>query len=356
MKYKVILNKKIWVLYLILISIIAISIRYVFLTDKFFLDSLGLLSLEKNFSLTGSVEPGTFGVTAMLFSYINFFDFKSLFEWSVFITIIFGIINFILLRKIYIIELKNFIIISIGIFLWYLFAAGITKEVVQTLFYFCIYFFIANNMFFKSVYSKVIVGIIILFISSICFREYYILTAFFSGIVYLIYHFIRKKHIEGLKGYIFSIIVFLIVLVVFLNIAKVIYFEGYSIIINLRSEGYQYLIELGTDSFINNIIEGNSIFIYILNYIINYFRLLLPVELLFGGKIYYIPFVIYQIAFTYYYIKNIFNLNKINREKFVCMIFLTSFIMVVTMMEPDFGSWVRHQSACYMLFINLLKN
>lgn len=356
MKYKIILDKKIWGLFLIFISIISISIRYVFLTDKFFLDSVALLSMEKNFSLTGSIESGTFGVTAMLFSYINFFDFKSLLEWSVFITIIFGIINFILLRKIYIIELKNFIVILIGLLLWYLFAAGITKEVIQTLFYFCIYFFIVNNRIFKSIYSKVIIGIIILWISSMCFRDYYILTAFFSGIVYLIYHFIRKKHIEGLKGYVFSIIVFLIVLVIFLNIAEVISSEEYSMIINLRSGAYQYLMEAGTDSFIDNIIEGDGVYIYILNYIINYFRLLFPVELLFGGKIYYIPFVIYQIAFAYYYIKYIFNLNKINNEKFICIIFLTSFIMVSTMMEPDFGSWVRHQSACYMLFINLLKN
>lgn len=356
MKYKIILDKKIWGLLLILISIMSISIRYIFLTDKFFFDSLSLLSIEKNFSLTGSVESGAFGVTAMLFSYINFFDFKSLFEWSVFITIIFGIINFILLRKIYIIELKNFIVILIGLFLWYLFAAGITKEVIQTLFYFFIYFFIVNNSIFKSIYSKVIIGIIILWISSICFREYYILTAFFSGIVYLIYYFIRKKHIEGLKGYVFSMIVFLIVLVIFLNIAEVISFEEYSMIINLRSGTYQYLMEAGTDSFIDNIIEGDGIYIYVLNYIINYFRLLLPIELLFGGKIYYISFVIYQIAFTCYYIKNICNLTKIDNEKFICMIFLTSFIMVAAMMEPDFGSWLRHQSACYMLFLSILKN
>lgn len=356
MEYKVILDKKIWGLFIILISILSISIRYVFLTDKFFFDSLGLLSLERDFSITGNLQEGSFGVTAMLFSYINFFDFKSLLEWSIYIIIVFGIINFILLRKIYIIELKKFIILLIGFLLWYLFAAGITKEVVQTLFYFCIYFFIANNMFFKSVYSKVIVGIIILFISSICFREYYILTAFFSGIIYLIYYFLKKKNIEGLKGYIFSIIMYLIVLVLFLIIAEVIFPEGYSAIVTLRSVGYQYLIETGTDSFINNIIEGDNIYIYILNYIINYFRLLLPIELLFGGKIYYIPFVIYQIAFTYYYIKNICNLTKIDNEKFICMIFLTSFIMVATMMEPDFGSWLRHQSACYMLFFSILKN
>lgn len=355
MKYKIILNKKIWIFFIIFISLISISIRYIFLTDKFFFDSLALLALERDFSITGNFQDGSFGVTAMLFSYINFFNFKSLLEWSVYITVIFGIINFILLRKIYIIGLKKFIILVIGLLLWYLFAAGITKEVVQTLFYFCIYFFIVNNIIFKSVYSKVFVGIIILWISSICFREYYILTAFFSGIIYLIYYFIKKKNIEGLKSHIFSISMYLIVLFLFLSVAEVVFFEDYSAIINLRSVGYQYLIELGTDSFINNVIEGDGIYIYILNYIINYFRLLLPIELLFGGKIYYIPFVIYQIAFTYYYIKNIGNLRKITNEKFICMIFLTSFIMVATMMEPDFGSWVRHQSACYMLFISLLK-
>lgn len=355
MRYAVILNKKVWALFIIFVSIIAISTRYIFLTEKFFFDSTALLRLERIFNMTGNVPEGAFGVTAMVFSYINFFDFESLIEWSIYITCIFGVINFLLLKNIYVIELKKLLIILIALLLWYLFASGITKEVIQTLFYIAIYYFIFNDKIFKTTYSKVIIGIIILYLSSICFREYYILTAFFSGIVYMIYVFFKRKNIDGIKCYIFSIIFYLIILAIFLVIIEIVLPEEYITIVTLRSWGYQYLIESGTDSFIDNVIEGEGIYIYLLNYIINYFRLLVPIELLFGGKIYYIPFVIYQITFTYYYISNIFKITKINDKKFVCIVFITSFIAISTMMEPDFGSWVRHQSACYMLFISLLR-
>lgn len=355
MHYKVILNKKIWFIIIVCINISAVFIRYAFLSEAFLFDSPGILDLEKQGSITGDFGESSFSFVAKSFSYINFFDIRYLLDWSIYISFIFLGINFLLLKDIYIIELKNLFVILIGMFLWYLFSVGISKEIIQTIFYLSIYIIICNNCICKTIFSKVMISIVILFISAILFRSYYILIAFFSGIIYLMFIFFRKKSLCGIKNYIYSIILFVCVLAIFLSIIEIIFPLEYEAIINLRNEGYRYLLEGGTDSFISNIFDGDSIYFFLLNYIINYFRLLIPIELVFIGKLYYIPYIIYQCAFTYFYVKNLCQLNKIEPKKFISIIFLTSFILVSVIMEPDFGSWIRHQTACYMLLILLIK-
>ena len=356
MKYKIILDKKIWLLLLFSINIMAIIIRYMFLTDKFFNDSLDIISIERSMDLINLTESGSFIFAAKIFYYINFFEIDNLLEWSIYISIIFFLIKYSIFKNIKKIEVLNFFILLIGIFLWYLFAVGITKEIIQTVFYLMMYFFINNDNIFKFAKRKIFVCIIILGISAIVFREYYILIAFFSLIIYLINIFVRKRQLNGISNYIYMMVLFLFYLYIFLILISYVFPFQYERIINLRVEEYKYLLDMGTNSFIDNIILGNNIYIYILNYIINYFRLLIPIELIFIGKIYYIPYIIYQCMFTYIYIKNICNLNNINDKKFVSIIFLTSFIFVSVIIEPDFGSWIRHQSACYMLLIILLKD
>ena len=120
----------------------------------------------------------------------------------------------------------------------------------------------------------------------------------------------------------------------------------------LKSIKYQYLVA-STDSFINDIMANSSanIFIYMVNYYANYIRLLFPVELLMIGKIYYIPFIAYQLMFLGNYINFIKNYMFINEKKMLIFSFITSFITVGAMMEPDFGSWARHQSVILPLVI-----
>lgn len=356
MTYQVKLNKKVWLVIIVLLSILSLIIRYNFFTEKFFVDSEMIMSLERDIAITGvlPITYGSYGFAASFYYYLNLFDLDSLLGWNIYILMIFLLINFYLIKDIQLIELKRFLLLITGLLLWDLFAAGITKEVLQSLFFILIYLVIKSKKI-KYIWGKILIGFIILCISSL-FREYFILVAFFSIFIYLINIRLRKKKRASISIYIWMMFFSILLIILGLLVINMLSPVSYNFIISLRTEYYySMLMEVGTDSIITSLIPGNSLFIYIINYIITYFRLLIPIELLFKIKIQYIPFVIYQLSLTYYYIKNIFLMGKIDNKKFITLNFFTAYILVSAIMEPDFGSWVRHQTACYSLVLFLLK-
>lgn len=243
-----------------------------------------------------------------------------------------------------------------SIFLWYLFSAGITKEVLQGVFYLAIYFFCIKNRLIKSKLVKVLLGAGILALSAFSFREYYILTAFFSVIVYLIFSLIRGTFLKKYNSFALSVLFFLAVLALFLVAAQVIFPREFDMIVGLRSIQYSYLAD-DTDSFIGDVIDnsGGSIALYIANYCLTFARLLFPVELLVLAKPHYFPFLLCQIMFSCFWLAAMKNLKALDDEKFMSLVFITSFLIVSAMMEPDFGSWARHQSVCWMIMLSLLN-
>lgn len=359
MKYSIKLDWRIWSIILVFISLVSLYIRYSIMTEKFFFDSINLLSMIR----LGGLFDGSFGVAARFFSFLNFFDIETLFGWSVYTSVIFFGINLWLICDIKYIEFRRFIFILLSIFLWYLFVAGITKEILQGLFYFAIYLICIKNDFFKRNTYRVVLGTIILLTSAIFFRGYYILTAFFSIVVFIAFMIIKKLRVQrGQVLLIYSALI-LAALILFLAISKIAFPAEYTRIINLRSESYRYLMD-NTDTFIGNLYDNSSsdLIIYTINYCINYFRILLPFELLFIGKVYYFPFLIYQLMFSYYWYKKLQLVHDLNDKQLVSLVFISSFLIVAAMMEPDFGSWARHQCVilplavcCYIVSDNIPK-
>ena len=351
MNYNVIFNNKVWALILILISVAAITVRYTLFTEKFFVDSTLLMQMEQS----NMLDDGSFGSAALFFKYINFLQIDSLLGWSIYVSCIFFFINFALVRKIRCISFFKFVFVLVCLFLWYLFADGITKEVLQTIFFLIIYWIILNKFYFKKNIIKVLLGAFVLLISALLFREYYVLVSFFTIIIYMMTIIVKKRKIKSIYLFFCICTGVLIFLGIFMSAVSILRPTEYELIVSLRNVKYAYLMD-NTDTFIKNLVDGDTVFIFIINYAINYIRLLLPVELIFIGKLYYIPFVLYQISFTYYYFKAFNRLNRLDDREFLCLIFLTSFIIVSAIMEPDFGSWTRHQSVCWFLLLGLLFN
>lgn len=342
MKYIIKLNYKTWSMIIMTISIVSLTIRYTLMGDKFFADSIQLMSIEQS----GIFSIGSFDVAALFFCYINFFDIGTLMGWSIYITIIYFFINVWILKDVKIVTIYGFCFIILSFFLWYLFVAGITKEILQGIFYLLIYCVCKGDLNNKI---KLFLGTTVLLGSAIVFREYYLLTAYFSVTTYIAIHIIRKFFGKTIKFYsLFLVIIFMIM--VFLLTTEILFPQEYVQIVTLRSSRYLYL-EGYTDSLIKNIIDGDNfnIMIYIFNYIIIFFRLIIPLELLVNSKIYYIPFIVYQIMFTVNYFKE---LNEcFNNSALLEVVFITSFLIVSAMMEPDFGSWARHQ--CVLIPISV---
>lgn len=350
MKMKIYFNSSIWFALLIIITITSLMIRYGFMTQKFFLDSIGMLYLERS----ELFSDDSFGIAAQFFYYINFLDIATLFEWSCYIAIIYFFINLWMLKDIKVMTLNKFIFLLLSIFLLYLFAVGITKEVLQGGFYLLIYFLCIKNKSINGKFLKVLLGSGILVINALVFREYYLLVAFFTVIIFFIFELIKNRYYTKERKIL--AIVFLVIAIVFCFMATVrIYLPvEYELIVNLRSHFYSALAET-TDSFIKDIIENDSsdLYVYVLNYCLNFMRLLCPVEILLIGKFHYIPFLIYQLWFTRLYVEKLSSLNKLNTEKYLSLIFITSFLVVAAMMEPDFGSWARHQTVCFCFVYEL---
>lgn len=353
MEKYIILNKKIWFIIIIIISLISVFLK-ILAIDKFEFDSKNILDIEKSFRMVDNISiSGSFESAGLIYYFINIFNLNSIEEWAIYISILFIFINFKIVENIKIIKVKNFLFLLISLFLWYIIAAGITKEVIQSIYFIIIYIIIKHKRITRN--YKCLFSVVLLCISAILFREYYVLVAFFTLIMYIIYINLRKKVYSKKKMYIISQLYIFFVIGIFLFIISYIFPEEYERIIYLRSLGYAYLEEVGTDSLIKNLIDGDNIYIYIINYIINYIRILIPIDLVIIGKLYYIPFIIYQIILVYFYIKNISIIKVLDDNKFLSITIMTAFFMVSAFMEPDYGSWIRHQTACYYLIVLLLE-
>ena len=347
-KYIIKLDWKFWSLILLIITILSINIRYILMSDKFFIDSSMLLYIEQ----TEKYTEGSFGRAARFFKIINFFDLNTLFEWSIYICVVYFFLNLFILKDVKKIRIEKLLFLILGVFLWYLFPAGITKEVIQSLFYIMILYICKNRTFFKRVWIKLFFGAFTLFVCSLTFRAYYILTAVFSITIFIALKIIKYFKMKRNKAVFSFFALSLMSVFLFMLIIQLFFPTEFNQVIFLKSIKYQYLVA-STDSFINDIIANSSanIFIYMINYCTNCIRLLFPVELLMIGKIYYIPFIAYQLMFLGNYIDFIKNHMFINEKKMLIFSFITSFITVGAMMEPDFGSWARHQSVILPLVI-----
>ena len=221
-------------------------------------------------------------------------------------------------------------------------------------FYLLIYFFCIKNINYNSsIFTKIVIGCCILLLSALLLREYYILTSFFSLVIYLLFCLIVKRVKNKKERFLALISTIVGTVLIFMFVISVCFPLEYSIVIDLRRVAYSYM-DGYTDSIISDFIDNStgSVVIYTINYFINFIRLLIPVELIIG-KWYYIPYIVYQLYFTKIYLSKLADIDILCKRKFLTLIFITSYIMVAAMMEPDFGSWVRHQSILWCLILEL---
>ena len=181
------LDLKAWMVILVIITITSLIIRYSLMNEKFFLDSMRLIYISEKRSFS---ENGSFGVAAQFFSWVNIFDIESLLGWSVYVSLVYFCINLWIVERMKTVSVVPFIFIILNLFLWYLFSVGITKEILQGVFYLCIYGVCINRQI-TSNHIKVVIGAMILLFSSLVFRSYYIMTAFFTVTIYLILNSFR---------------------------------------------------------------------------------------------------------------------------------------------------------------------
>lgn len=335
-----------WLLLIFPIAIIVKIAQQIILPDKYFYDSQKILMI-----MNGSISADkSYLVTADLFNFINIFKFDSLIEWSILLAFIFNIIVFyILLTRHKKYTFTQYVFIYASIVLLNIYVFNLSKDIIQFIVFFIISNIIVNRK--MSNFSKIITIALIMVIEALTYRIYYGIMAMILFSIYGIYLVFIKNKVVNKKNILKIIIISILLFFLELFIISLVSQNSYNSIVNARNSVNQYR-EDGTDAntMITEILGENTNFVkFVGNYIINFFRMMFPIELLFKG-IKYIPFILYQIYISYIFLKNA---KKISTNNIVILATYLSFFMVSAIFEPDFGSFIRHETTAILIIIEM---
>ena len=355
LKKNKIYNKDLILILFIPLIVISKAIRYTFMKKLLVDPGIGhgwinrILYEKLSFVIwTFSSKVNTRDNAIAFFQKINFLSLDSYIQWEIFITLIFNIILFIIIIACVKSKLKQsqFIYICLSIVVLNIFDFCLAKEPFQMLYFLVIFIILINKK--GSLKFKFLSILLVLFFSAITLRNYFLFVFAYMIVSYFICNYFVKRNKKICKKDLLKIVLFI----------SIIYYFMMLIIQKIDIADYNELIWLRTknrdaNSEIYNIIKGNNLFLFTINYILVVIRLCFPIELVKLG-IKYFPFIIYQFFMTKYLIDNLINLKKINNIKKICLYLFIGFILASAMFEPDFGSWVRHEAILFpiMLFLN----
>ena len=323
--------------------------QYKVLPDKYFYDSYHILAV-----MNGSTNAdGGYIFAANFFTKINIFKFTTLQQWSYCLSAIFSVLLVIVLMKYREFDLKQFIFIYASVGLLNIYVFNLSKDIIQFLLFFIIYLILSTKI---GNIKKLILSSLVLIYEAMSFRVYYYIMAILMVTIYLIYVAFIKNRKLNKQTVIKIILVAVIAFFMEVYVIQKISVDNYTSIIMARYDVNQYREDsLDAATIINDPFGKNTSYsVFVSNYLVNALRLMIPVELLFKS-IKYLPFVLYQLFVTY----NIFKMGtRINKRSILWLISVLSFMMVSIIFEPDFGSFIRHESTLvlFLVQINVFNN
>lgn len=215
------------------------------------------------------------------------------------------------------------------------------KDVVQAL------IFIAAFALLKAFKdsNKAMVAVAALFaLEGLMWRPYYLIVAVFVPVFYLA---LRKAKSGAVNGKMIIKFVLLVIVFAFLFaiVLKQVSPSDYAEIVSQHAEDRESftanVAASGIKSFVD-VTPSSPVYLFILNWVINTFRLLFPVEL-FTKSLYYWVFAAYQLAITISALRTLRNAK--DYRVLLCLAVFFAFVFASGSFEPDFGSWVRHETA-----------
>ncbi len=317
----------------VLFAVLCKIFQFAILPQKYFYDSRHILAVMNGSNNTDI----SYSFTASFYKKINIFQINDIYSWSIYITIIatLAIAGFFLFsKKEYSGKELLFIFASLALLNIYVF--NLSKEVIQLLIFVVVYLIIQSRAT-KNAWIKIILCSIIFMIESIFFRTYYLILAAMTPIVYMALGDRNRQKRNAWKVLLTTILLFFLVTYV----AGLISPEGLNSILSARSMVNDIRTK-DADSMIIELFGRNTNFlVFCANYLVDFIRLLLPLELV-AKSIKYIPFVIYQIALTMLIFRTI-ALKRDDKNNMLLAVII-GFVCISAIFEPDFGSFVRHQA------------
>ena len=353
----------------------------------------------------GGPGAGVLRNAEWLFSKTNFLGVVSFVEWEIYFSVIYNIafaffiINF--YKKNPHVGTKENIFIYFNLAILNIYCFAMSKESYQVLFW----FLLAWCINFGSTYKKKLIALMIGLVFTFTFsRKYYALIGlYFVVIQFYVTSFLSNIDTNSTKGrkmLIQSIFGLFAIFAVFHY-----FFMGF--MESASQDQYEELVRVNTressyaESEITPIFKGNRLMLT-LDYFLKIFRLALPIELLIKAKPTYLITIVYQsllILFLYNAFKNrnktsiedieesnadesnnyLVDIKKDEEEeedeeendednridifpetkeriysRTIALYTYLAFLLCSAMFEPDFGSWLRHQSVAFPIIIYIL--
>ena len=325
------------------------------LPPKYFYDNNRILGMANH--TLGTVEwGGSYRVAADLFETMNFADLTTMLEWSVSLGIVLTAVVMVMIMRADAPDLLQslFVLASVGLLNIYIFTIG--KDVIQFAFFLAVY--VVLMLPIGSSMLKMVLSAAVLWYESTFFREYYVLIAALVLLVYAILTFFRRRagQLTGFTILQVCATCFVTIWLVLLA-ASVLMPEDYGQVMSLR-DSYSDVMDGNADSatFIKNWVEGDGLPIFMVNYVIDAFRMMIPVELALRGP-YYWPFFAFQLFVTVYLVNLLRQINHIGDQTlFLALCVFIGYALASFIFEPDFGSWTRHEAATFPVLHLLVLN
>lgn len=328
-------------LMLIIPTVILAKIIYIFLLpSRYYFDSWRMLSMMNGGGMTAWVG---YQNTVDFYTKINIFHLTTLSQWSIVMGLVMTPIMMYLISKTEQMEVREcvFTLMATGVLNIYVFS--ITKEMIQILYFLCIYIIISLPI--KNVPLKILMCAGVYYWESTSFRSYYIIMAAMTVFMYAIFLWIKKRRIITKKHiFIFVVTCFFAVFILF-YVSQFVSYGDYKDALNVR-DGTTSTIEGAQSAIVNPIEVNGNLGIFMFDYVINAFRMMIPIELLIKSPM-YAPFVIYQFFILYYFFKTVKNIKQLDSNMLVTISCFAAYFFGSVVFEPDFGSWVRHEAATF---------
>ena len=337
---------------IVLISIIPLSIilkfvEFMILGDRIAYDSEHVLDLVMTHP-EFAYDPEGFNNAAWIFDRINFFNFTTLIDWSIFLTVVGDIFLFYYISRLTINDILDLVMVFGILSLLNLIVFNISKDIIQFAIFACIWLCIKTDRINNPV--KVAIITVLFIIESVLFRSYYILTAAFFFVIALL--FLKLPRIRlTILNVLCGLLVVALLLIIFLRLAQMLFPEEYLSVLSVR-DNLNYNRDANT-AIVNVIPVRQNDLIFTIDYFINAVRTLFPVELIPKGPYYYL-FIIFQIMCSVLLFRTIASFSTLKPKYKIAVAVMCAYYMVAFLFEPDFGGFVRHEAATAPVLLMVL--
>ena len=223
----------------------------------------------------------------------------------------------------------------------------LAKEPVQLLFFLAIYYVIISRKI--DIKTKYVLSILVMLISVLYYRVYYILiVAFMMIVAFLCNNWLLKIKKIRKRDVVILLVTLVISYFIMLNVIKVLDTNSYNELIRVRTR------EGPANTQMVNIFKSSNLILFCIDYLIMIIRMLFPIELITMGVKYW-PYVFYQFIISYFIIKDITNMKNNTKSQNLALYIYIAFILGSATFEPDFGSWVRHEAATFPILMIVTK-